>query len=119
MPTRDRRRFVAQAIRYFCRQDYPHTELILVDDGTDPIGDLVPSDPSIAYVRLPEPRSIGWKRNLANQRARGSVIVHWDDDDWYGPSRVRYQVDRLLAGPPGVCGLKTGWMFDLVEHSFW
>jgi glycosyltransferase involved in cell wall biosynthesis len=41
MPTYNRRHFVPNALRYFCRQDYPHKELIIVDDGTDAVGDLV------------------------------------------------------------------------------
>jgi hypothetical protein len=44
MPTAHRRVFVPQAIRYFLRQDYPNRELIIADDGTDAIGDLLPSD---------------------------------------------------------------------------
>ena len=26
--------------------------------------------------------SLGEKRNLACQEAQGSIIIHWDDDDW-------------------------------------
>jgi len=33
MPTRDRRAFALQAVRYFLRQDYPQVELIIVDDS--------------------------------------------------------------------------------------
>ena len=55
MPTRNRRAFVGQAIAYFQRQDYPARELIIVDDGDDPVGDLIPpDDPRIRYVALPQ-----------------------------------------------------------------
>ena len=50
MPTHNRRPFVAQAIVYFLRQDYPNRELIIVDDGTDPVADLIPDDPRIRYL---------------------------------------------------------------------
>ncbi len=46
MPTRDRRAFVPRAIAYFLRQDYANKELVIVDDGTDPVSDLVPVDES-------------------------------------------------------------------------
>ena len=52
MPTFNRRAFAGQAIEYFLRQDYPNRELIILDDGTDAIGDLVPADPRIRYLRL-------------------------------------------------------------------
>ena len=35
MPTANRRPYVAQAIRYFQRQDYPNKELVILDDGED------------------------------------------------------------------------------------
>jgi hypothetical protein len=51
MPTCDRRSFVPQAIRYFQRQDYPARELVIVDDGLEPVRDLLPADPRIASPR--------------------------------------------------------------------
>ena len=46
--------FIPRAIYYFLRQDYEPKEPIIVDDGTDPIGDLVPQDDRIRYFRLNE-----------------------------------------------------------------
>ena len=40
MPTANRRAFVPQALAYFMRQDYPHRELIIVDDGPNDVRDL-------------------------------------------------------------------------------
>ncbi len=112
MPTYNRRRFVPQAIRYFLRQDYPNRELIIVDDGADTVGDLAPADPRIRYERLPSKKSIGAKRNLACELARGSLIVHWDDDDWMADWRLSYQVSSL-TGTAGkeVCGLSGVYYF--------
>ena len=47
MPTYNRREFVPRAIRYFLRQDYANKELIIIDDGTDAIKDLVSDDERI------------------------------------------------------------------------
>ena len=52
MPTYNRRPFVPGAIAYFARQEYPNRELIVADDGTDAVGDLVPDDPRVRYLRL-------------------------------------------------------------------
>lgn len=105
MPTFNRRRFVPLAVRWFLAQDWPHRELIVVDDGTDPIRDLLPEDPRIRYVRLDRRHSLGAKRNLACQAARGDVIVHWDDDDWSAPTRLTYQLTSLRRAAASVCGL--------------
>jgi glycosyltransferase involved in cell wall biosynthesis len=119
MPTFDRRAFVPAAVRGFLGQDYPNLELIVVDDGTDPIADLLPSDPRIVYVRLTERKSVGVKRNLACERARGEYIAHWDDDDWYPSSRVRVQIDALRQRGGDVCGSSLVYYLDREQQRAW
>src|SRR4051794_5507608 len=104
MPTSDRRRFAAQAIRYFRRQNYARTELIVVDDGIDSIRDLVPAQSNIRYLRLDSRKSVGEKRNIACEQAAGEIILHWDDDDWYSDWRISYQIDQLLLRGAQLCG---------------
>ncbi len=119
MPTSDRRAFVPMAIRYFARQDYEERELIIVDDGADPVEDLVPADPRIRYLRLPRKVSVGAKRNLACESARGSLVAHWDDDDWHAPWRLSYQITSLLTQQADLCGLDTLWFFDPLRNHGW
>ncbi len=119
MPTHDRRRFVRQAIRYFERQDYPRRELVIVDDGSDRVADAVPADPRIRYLRLHRQFSIGAKRNLACAAARGEIIVFWDDDDWYAPTRLGYQVRPLLDRRVDVTGLYNSLILRLDRGEFW
>jgi len=52
MPTHNRRSFVPQAIRCFLRQDYANLELLVLDDGTEPVGDLVPCNDRVRYLRF-------------------------------------------------------------------
>jgi glycosyltransferase involved in cell wall biosynthesis len=121
MPTYNRRTFVPRAIEYFLRQDYPNRELIIIDDGTDAIEDLVPADSTAAirYKRLEKRISLGAKRNLANTEARGEIIVHWDDDDWMAPHRLRYQVETLLKEQADICGLDKLYFFDPLAKKAW
>ncbi len=105
MPTANRRRFIPLAIRCFLQQDYPSRELVIVDDGSEPIADLLPEDPRIRYLRVDGRRSIGAKRNLACQEARGEFILHWDDDDWSAPWRLGYQLSALLRERTALSGL--------------
>jgi predicted O-methyltransferase YrrM len=99
MPTADRRAFVPLAIRYFLRQDYENRELIILDDGSDPVSDLIPKDPRIRYIRMQERRTMGAKHNQGCLLARGEIIAHWDDDDWFAERRLSYQVSELLKQP--------------------
>ena len=99
MPTADRRAFVPQAIRYFLRQDYENRELVVLDDGADPVDDLATGDARIRYVRLDTKQTLGAKYNLAGEFARGEILVHWDDDDWMADWRLSYQAENLLSHP--------------------
>jgi predicted O-methyltransferase YrrM len=119
MPTCDRRRFVGRAIRYFLEQDYPNRELVIVDDGADCVADLIPADSRIRYVRLSERRTIGAKRNLACEQARGELVVHWDDDDWSAPRRLRYQVEMFRRQDVDVSGLRAVFFCDPVTGRAW
>jgi glycosyltransferase involved in cell wall biosynthesis len=117
MPTRDRRHFVPQAIKYFLRQDYEPKELIVIDDGSDPVADLCAVDGRIRYVHLEEHRTVGAKRNLACGLARGDIIVHWDDDDWQADRRLRCQGQAL--GTADICGLNRVLFFDPATRAAW
>jgi glycosyltransferase involved in cell wall biosynthesis len=119
MPTCDRQRFVPDALRFFLRQDYPNLELVVVDDGTVPVAPLLPDDPQIRLIRLPEKKNVGAKRNIACAAARGELIVHWDDDDWYPADRVRRQIAALLAGRAEICGTSTLYYYDAASGRAW
>ena len=112
MPTFNRREFIPQAIRCFQAQDYPNLELVVVDDGTDPVADLLPGDARIVYRRLPSRQTVGAKRNFACAEARGDIIVHWDDDDWYPASRVRVQVAAMLDRGAEISGSSVLYFYD-------
>ena len=119
MPTADRRRFVPLAIGYFLRQDWSNKELVILDDGTESVADLAPCDERVRYVRLSQKVGIGTKRNLACQQARGEIIIHWDDDDWSAPRRLRYQVEQLFAAKADICGLDHVLFYAPAEERAW
>jgi len=120
MPTYNRRSFAARAIRFFGQQDYPDRELVILDDGEDLIEDLVPDDdPCIRYVRLEDRATIGRKRQLACEIAAGEVLVQWDDDDWFGPTRLSRQVAPLAAGTADITGILKGYLLDLPSFRFY
>ena len=119
MPTHDRRGFVPLAIRYFLRQDYPDAELVIVNDGTDAVADLVPQHPAVRYHRLDERRVLGAKRNLACELAAGEIIAHWDDDDWSAPGRLSTQVEALEASGAVLSGMNSLRFYDPAGRRAW
>jgi GT2 family glycosyltransferase len=119
MPTCNRGIYANQAIRFFSEQDYPERELIIVDDGNEWIAGDVPTVPNVRVIKLARRASIGEKRNIAVRESRGEFIVHWDDDDWYGRSRISYQLAPLLADDADITGLDTPFVYDLRRNQFW
>lgn len=119
MPTYNRRKFIPFAIQYFLRQTYAHKELIIVDDGTDTVEDLVPEEASIRYYRLDKKITLGEKLNKACEYAKGDIIAHWDDDDWYDSRRLTYQVNALQHEEADVCGINQLLYFNLsTKHAY-
>ncbi|HEV3412131.1 MAG TPA: CmcI family methyltransferase [Puia sp.] len=116
MPTYNRRSFVPHAIRYFQRQEYQNKELIIIDDGTDCVEDLLPEDTRIRYYRLGRKISLGAKLNMACDYASYDIIVNWDDDDWYAPHRLKYQVETLRNRAIDICGINNLLYYDLRSH---
>jgi glycosyltransferase involved in cell wall biosynthesis len=119
MPTANRRPLVATALACFLAQDHRDRELIVVDDGADAVADLMPDDDRVRYLRLDRRISLGAKRNLACEHARGDVIVHWDDDDWSAPWRVSHQADALARESADVCGLDRVLFYDPIAARAW
>lgn len=123
MPTYNRRRFAERAIAFFLQQDYPNRQLIILDDGEEPIADLVAElnggAPPIRYHRLSTRQTIGRKRELACELADGDLLVQWDDDDWYGPARLSRQIAPLAAGSADIAGILQGYLFDVTTLRFW
>lgn len=103
MPTADRKLWIEGAIRNFQEQTHAPKELIVLDDGENPVGDLC-RGPGVRYYRT-ERMSLGAKRNRACALACGPIIAHWDDDDRYSPERLARQVYGFRMPVSGFCGI--------------
>ena len=96
-PTFNRRPFIKQMIHCFEIQDYPKDKIewIIVDDGTDKIGDLVKHIPQVKYYAYDEKMTLGKKRNLMHEKSTGDILVYMDDDDYYPKERISHSVYML------------------------
>lgn len=114
VPTHDRRHFIPQLLRAWRLQSYPldRMELVVVDDGDDPVGDLLDGLPGVRYLRE-ERMPLGAKRNLLTREARGEVLVHMDDDDYYPRQRVEHAVQRLRDSGLQLAGASELYIYNL------
>jgi Glycosyl transferase family 2 len=91
-----------ECLRY---QTYPSSrfEIIIVDDGTDKIQDLVEtcSLPNIRYFPIQEKMTLGKKRNYSHTLVdtRCKYIIYFDDDDWASSHRIQHSVEMLEKHP--------------------
>ena len=100
-PTFNRRPFIPYMIKCFEHQTYPkdRIEWIIIDDGTDPIGDLVTNIPQVKYYYYEDKMLLGKKRNVMHSKCSGDILIYMDDDDYYPPERFSHAVDTLLKNP--------------------
>jgi glycosyltransferase involved in cell wall biosynthesis len=100
-PTFNRRPFIPYMIKCFEHQTYPKDKIewIIIDDGTDPIEDLVKDIPQVKYFYYEEKMLLGKKRNLMHTKCSGDIIIYMDDDDYYPPERISHAVETLQENP--------------------
>lgn len=115
-PTFNRRPFIPMAIKCFDHQTYPKDKMewIIIDDGTDKIEDLVSHIPQVKYFKYDEKLTLGKKRNISNEKAKGDIIIYMDDDDYYPPERVKHAVDTLRSSKALCAGSSS--MFIYFKH---
>lgn len=92
---------IERALQSAIAQDWPNTEIIVVDDGsTDGSQEIIRSfaarEPSIHFIQHARNRGLPGALNTMIAKARGEFIVFFDDDDRSRPNRVSAHVNRIL-----------------------
>lgn len=119
MPTANRPLHVPLAVEYFLNQDYRDAELIIIDDGSSSVKSLIPDHYRVRYFFEEPIGTIGKKRNYACEQARGKVIMHWDDDDYYGEQWITRQLKALENSGADICGLNEITFFSPLRKKYW
>jgi glycosyltransferase involved in cell wall biosynthesis len=93
MPTFNRVDMVQRAIRSVLAQDYPHLELLVVDDAStdatwDTLNRVYADEPRVRLFRQEKGQGACAARNLAIAEAKGEFVTGLDDDDEFLPNRL-------------------------------
>lgn len=118
--TRDRRMFMPILKYSYMIQSYPEEkmELVIVDDGDDPIEDTLIGVPNVVYVRLDEKKTIGEKRNIGISRAMYDIITFMDDDDVYPNNSILERTAMMLKTPANECAFCSVIpCYDIMKYS--
>lgn len=101
IPTFNRSKLVAQAIRSVLAQTYEDFEVIVVDDGsTDDTRDVVAAfqDPRVVYLWQENQQRCA-ARNNGIAHARGSYVAFLDSDDVWFPNKLERQMQAFERHP--------------------
>jgi glycosyltransferase involved in cell wall biosynthesis len=118
--TRTRPGLLKLAIEGFLVQTVKDKEAVVVIDGDDaePPREVV-NAPGVRVIQV-EGRQRTWQKATAGVKAaRGEVIAHWDDDDWYARERLERQLTPILKGEADLSGIPTRWILDLANSAFY
>ena len=116
MPTRGRRQWAQQALDCFLAQTYESANLVILDDDEERSFYFAESYyPKVVHYLVPGKLSIAEKRNLAVQAANGSIICHFDSDDWSAPTRIADQLKLLEESGKDVCGFYGVLFYDEIH----
>jgi glycosyltransferase involved in cell wall biosynthesis len=118
-PTYNRRAFFPRAIKCFLAQDYPDLEWIILDDGQEPIQDLLPPDPRIKYFHQDARELHGAKMNRCFELSQGEVGIVFDDDDWYPANRISRQVAAFADPAIEITGSSTIYYYEHGAEKVW
>jgi len=115
--TKNNLNLVLRSIDCFLKQTYKNKELVITYETNNPYISLfnwfAKNYPEIKLIELPESpkKPLGELRNLSIEQSSGQYFMQWDDDDWFHPERIEYQVSQLTDQYKA--NILTRWlMFD-------
>lgn len=109
-----------KAVNGFLQQYYTPVELFIVNatgvpvlTDEDTVATLKQSDIAVREISVPTPLNSSGMRNVALREAVGEWVLPIDDDDWFHPARLLYQLAHCRVGYP--CVLKFQLLVDVSE----
>jgi len=132
IPTYRREQPLMRALVSVCEQDYPCTEIIIVDDNAhsewnarvariiDEVQKNQTGNTNIRLIVNPQNMGAARSRNVGIQAAQGAYITFLDDDDLYLPSKISTQLAAMQAASADYSLMDLDLFNDdgqLVEHK--
>lgn len=91
--------YLPDAVASIWQQDYPRTEVVIVDDGSTDDTRLVAARwPAVTYVYQAN-QGLAAARNLGIAHSTGQYLVFLDADDWLLPGALRLNAQYLGRNP--------------------
>lgn len=112
IPTFNRAWTLKRAVESALAQDYPHREIIVVDDGsTDETGEVLAGYKDTIRVLVQENKGVSAARNFGIKESRGGFIALLDSDDAWEPNKLSCQISFFQADPGAmICQTEEIWI---------
>lgn len=113
IPTYNRSRYIAEAIRSVQAQTHRDVEIIVADDGsTDNTRDIVSQfGQGVTYLQLPHRGQAAATRNAGLRAAEGEYVAFLDSDDLFLPGKLALQLAVLEQHPEAGLAYSNGYFF--------
>jgi len=82
VPTYGRFSLLRETLAFFLMQDHPEKELVILNDGPQPI---VCKSPEVRVLNVPPQPNLGVIWEQLRDASTGELLSIWTDDDWYLP----------------------------------
>lgn len=113
IPTYNRSRYIAEAIRSVQAQTYQDVQIIVADDGsTDNTPDVVLAfGQGVTYLQLPHRGQAAATRNAGLRAAEGEYVAFLDSDDLFLPHKLALQLAAFEQRPEAGLVYSNGYFF--------
>lgn len=110
IPTYKRKKF-ERLIEYniLCQTYKNIIEVVICDDSEDDLKLNLPY--RMQYLKSETKLTIGQKRNVMCQYAKGDIIVHMDTDDFYMPTYIEHSVHEMMIKNKQCAGTADMFIF--------
>jgi len=119
--THSRLIFIKQLFKYIYQQDYlGEKEIIILNDGDKKLNNVpIQDNTKCRIINLEGKNTIGFKRNLLNDEAKGDILIYFDDDDYHLPTRITHTVESLISGNNLIAGSSKLFVFNTSNQKIY
>lgn len=108
----ERVKFARTAVTSFLEQTYPNKKLLIINTGPCDILDRERLNIEEKRLFVNNDVTLGKLRNMAFDLTDSDFLIQWDDDDWYHPERIAYQVSGIASSGSSV------FLNNQIRYSF-
>jgi glycosyltransferase involved in cell wall biosynthesis len=119
VPVYNVRKYLSNCVESITHQSYPHTEIILVDDGSNDGSDQLCDEYCDKYANCKvihkHNEGLGFARNTGLKYVKGEFVTFCDSDDWLDSTFIESLYNNLITNDADFC--KSGFRYVHADRS--